>query len=111
MKMIMRCFTCEGRFSRLYQYHIRLLMHFTIVKPLNLPHYLYRSILKMIKKVQIKGKDHQSNLFHHDLVKVIFLHHLSEINMPWEEFTESASLLPTTNQPSSQGTPSPSPKP
>ncbi len=51
IKMIMRYFTCEGRFSRLYQYHIRLLMHFTTVKPLNLPHNLYRNLVKMTKKV------------------------------------------------------------
>ena len=31
MRLIMRYFTCEGRFSRLYSYHIRLLMHFTRV--------------------------------------------------------------------------------
>ena len=47
MKMIMKYFTREGRFSRLYQYHVRLLMHFTSVEALNLPHYLYRSMVKM----------------------------------------------------------------
>ena len=47
MMFIMKYFTCEGRFSRLYSYHIRLLMHFTRVKMLHLPYYLYRSIDKM----------------------------------------------------------------
>jgi len=28
MKAIMKYFTCEGRYSRVYSYHIRLLMHF-----------------------------------------------------------------------------------
>ena len=28
MKLIIKYFSCEGRFSRLYAYHIRLLMHF-----------------------------------------------------------------------------------
>ena len=31
MKLIMKYFSCEGRFSGLYAYHIRLLMHFTRV--------------------------------------------------------------------------------
>ena len=47
MRVIMKYFTCEGRFSRLYSYHIRLLMHFTRVKMIHLPYYLYMSIDKM----------------------------------------------------------------
>ena len=47
MLVIMKYFTCEGRYSRLYAYHVRLLMHFTGVKERNLPHYLYKSIEKM----------------------------------------------------------------
>ena len=41
MRVIMKYFTCEGRFSRLYSYHIRLLMHFTRIKMLYLSYYLY----------------------------------------------------------------------
>ena len=41
MKIIMRYFTCEGRFSKLYTYHIRLLMHFTRVRMLNIPYFLF----------------------------------------------------------------------
>jgi hypothetical protein len=29
LKIIQRYFTCEGRFNTLYQYHIRLMLHFT----------------------------------------------------------------------------------
>ena len=36
MRLIMRYFTYEGRFSRLYSYHIRLLMHFTWVRMMNI---------------------------------------------------------------------------
>ena len=37
MRIIMKYFTCEGRFSHLYSYHIRLLMHFTRVRMLHIP--------------------------------------------------------------------------
>ena len=37
MKVIMKYFTCEGRFDRFYAYHVRLLMHFTRNRKLNLP--------------------------------------------------------------------------
>ena len=65
----------------------------------------------MTEKVQIKGKDHQANLFHHGLVKVIVLDQLSQINLPWEAFMQSASLFPATSQPSIQSTPLEPPRP
>lgn len=54
MKIIMKYFTCEGRFRRLYQYHIRLLMHFTSMKPGNLPNYLFRILVKSLRRWNIK---------------------------------------------------------
>ena len=54
MKIIMKYFTCEGRFSRVYAYHIRLLMHFTRTQLLNLPFFLYKSIEKQASTVQKK---------------------------------------------------------
>jgi len=47
MKIIMKYFTCKSRFSRLYTYHIRLLMHFTRVRMLNIRYFLFRNIEKM----------------------------------------------------------------
>ena len=37
MKVIMNYFTYEGLCSRLYSYHVRLLMHFTRLNMLNFP--------------------------------------------------------------------------
>lgn len=54
MKIIMNYFTCEGKFSKLYTYHIRLLMHFTRVRMLNLPYFLFRNIEKIAHFVQKK---------------------------------------------------------
>ena len=85
MKIIMKCFTCEGRFSRLYTYHIMLLMHFTRVRMLNNPYYLFRSIEKMDFIVQRKPYPQKmSKLYHYSLIKVIVIHHLSLLNIPWD---------------------------
>ena len=46
MLVIMKYFTCEGRYSRLYTYHVRL-MNFTGVKVLKFPYYIYMSMEKM----------------------------------------------------------------
>ena len=110
MKMIMKYFTCEGRFSRLYQYHVRLLMHFTGVKALNLPHYLYRSMVKMTDKVHRKREDHHASMFHHGLVKILVCHHLAEVIFSWDGFMHLASLLPTPTLSSTHFTPLTSPR-
>ena len=54
MKIIMKYFTCEGRFSRLYTYHIRILMHFTRVRMMNIPYFMCQNIEKMTTLVQHK---------------------------------------------------------
>ena len=75
MKIIMKYFTCEGRFFRLYSYHIRLLMHFTRVRMLHLPYYIFRSIDKMTYIVQKRDPNHQmQSLFHHALIKMVVMH-------------------------------------
>ena len=47
MRLIMKYFSCEGRFSCLYAYHIRLLMHFTRVRMMSLPFFIYGNIERM----------------------------------------------------------------
>ena len=87
MKIIMRYFTCEGRFSRLHSYHVQLLVHFTRVRMLNIPYYLYKSIEKMAFIAQKRDYDHQmQSVFHHSLIKMIITHHLDMLNIPWDTF-------------------------
>jgi len=81
MKMFMKYFTCEGRFPRLYQDHVRLLIHFISVKVLNLPYYLYKSMVNMAKKVHMLGKDHHASLFLLGLVNILVFHQLVQINL------------------------------
>lgn len=87
MKIIMKYFTCEGIFSRLHTYHIRLLMHFTRVRMLKIPYFLFRNIEKMAYIVQKNPYPQQMNsLYHHSLIKMVVLHHLNLVNISWETF-------------------------
>ena len=54
MKLIIQYFSCEGRYARLFAYHIRLLMHFTRVRMMNIPYFIYRNIERMVIFVQKK---------------------------------------------------------
>ena len=87
MKLIIIYFTCEGRYSRLYTYHIRLLMHFTRVRMINLPYFICWNIEKMTTLVQTKPPHQQySNIYHFALIKIVVLHQLSLLNVSWEDF-------------------------
>ena len=66
--------------------------------PLNMPHYFLRSLYKMSKRFKREKAD--SSLFHHELIKLIIVHHLSLSGNNWQAFlsrngfsnTESAQI-------------------
>ena len=86
LKVIHRYFTCESRFNMVYQYHIRLLMHFTVKEPLNLPFYLFISLGKMSDRVQVKSKQVDTNVFHYGLINMLVLEELKNTNSDWDAF-------------------------
>ena len=87
MKLIIKDFSCEGIFSRLYTYHVRLLMHFTRVRMMNLPYFISRNIEKMTTLVQRKPPHQQyNNIYHFSLIKIVVLHQLSLLNVSWDAF-------------------------
>jgi hypothetical protein len=112
LRVIQRYFTCEGRFNKVYMYHIRLLMHFTGKKALNLPYYLCRILGKMVDKVQAKSKQVEPSLFHFSLIKLLVLEELKKTNREWSYFLSTSGFcVETTSSPPSKGsTPSTSAK-
>jgi hypothetical protein len=52
--------------------------------PLNMPHYLLRSLYKMAKRFKREKAD--SSLFHHCLIKIIIVHHLRLSGDCWQAF-------------------------
>ena len=45
--LIQKYVTCEGRYSLIFLYHIRILMHLGNEKPMNMPYFLLQSLKKM----------------------------------------------------------------
>jgi hypothetical protein len=75
--------TCEGRYGLVFLYHLRLLMNF-IGYPLNMPHYFLHSLYNMSKRFKREKAD--SNLFHHGLITLTIVHHLSLHGDNWQAF-------------------------
>jgi hypothetical protein len=86
LRIIQRYFTCEGRFNTLYQYHIRLLLHFTGKMEMNIPYYLLRSIGKMSDRVQSKSKAVDTSIFHSGLIRMLVSEELGKKDISWEHF-------------------------
>jgi hypothetical protein len=92
LKIIQRYFTCEGRFNTLYQYHIRLLLHFIGKVEMNPPYYLLRSMGKIPYMIQAKSKDVDSILFHYGLIRMLVYEELSMKDISWENFVVTSHL-------------------
>jgi hypothetical protein len=103
LKIIQRYFTCEGRFNMLYQYHIRIFLHFTGKDEMNIPFYLLRSMGKMFDRVQAKFKVVDTSVFHSGLIRMLVMEELKKRNIPWEQFIISAHMqLEITSTPQSK---------
>jgi hypothetical protein len=103
LKIIQRYFTCEGRFNTLYQYHVRLLLHFTGKVEMNIPYYLLRSIGKMSDMIQAKYKDVDSSLFHSGLIRMLVFEELGKKDISWEHFVVTSHFkLDLASTPQSQ---------
>jgi hypothetical protein len=73
LKIIERYLTCEGRFNMLYQYHIRILLHFTGKDEMNIPFYLLRSMGKTSDRFQAKSKVVDTSVFHYGLIIMLVM--------------------------------------
>jgi hypothetical protein len=79
-------------FNMIYQYHIRLLLNFTRKDLMNIPFYLFRSMGKMVDRVQYKSKAMDTSVFHSGLIRMMVMEELKKTNIAWEQFIASANL-------------------
>ena len=78
--VIQKYFTCEGRFYMAYQYHFRLVLHFTGKHPVDIPFYLFKSLGKMVGKVKAKQEASSTFIFRHGLIKLLVVEELNKLN-------------------------------
>lgn len=62
-------------------------MYFTRVRMMNIPYFMFRNIEKMEFFVNKKPYAQQlTSIYHFSLTKIIVLHELNLLNMPWDFF-------------------------
>jgi len=94
MLVIMNYITCEGAYSLIQPYHVRLLMIFE-GHTLNLPYYLLKSLKKMSKAYQRTSSPR--SLFHHGLICILLKHQLVKHHISWNKFLSKIQLSDETH--------------
>ena len=84
-EILIRYVTCDGRYSHIHYYHLRLLMALKGSK-INLPFFLLQSLRKMAHTVQTTIGDIEQSLFHHGLLKILVQYQLYRLCRSWDEF-------------------------
>jgi hypothetical protein len=84
LKEIQVYITCEDRYGRVMIYQFKLMNHFIGMFPLNLPHYLQRSLAKMSHQVQDNPAKLHNRLFHNGLIKIIVMEELQKREKIWD---------------------------
>ena len=84
-EILIRYVTCDGCYSHIHYYHLRLLMALKGSK-INLPFFLLQSLRKMAHTVQTIVGDIEQSLFHHGLLKILFLYQLNRLGISLDEF-------------------------
>jgi hypothetical protein len=94
MLIIHRYITCEGIFSLVHLYHIRLLVNVNGDYPLNLPYFLLKSLSKMSKRIQSHPATTMNSLFHQGLIKTLVIFSLNEVQRSWDWLIQSLKPKP-----------------
>jgi hypothetical protein len=78
--------TFEGRYDKLMMYHFKLMDHFSGKTPINLPYFLYHSLIKVCNRIRARPLSIKSTLCHLGLIKLIILQELKQQGRSWEHF-------------------------
>jgi hypothetical protein len=92
MEVIRKYFTCEGRFDIIHSHHIRLLMHFTGRRPLNLPFFLHQSLREMADNARAEADQPKRKISHVSLIKLLMVEELRRLGNNWDSFLLAAGI-------------------
>ena len=93
MIAIKQYITCEGRYKRLYKFHLRFLLHLTGEQQMNLPFYLIKDLTKISTKIQKNPMAIDSSLAHHSLITMIVFNQVVKTGLSIRSFLNDAGFI------------------
>lgn len=73
-RFVRQYFTYEGRYVEVHMHHMRFLVHMAGLKPMNLPFFLHKSLVKMVTKAKQPDDINTRFVFHQGLIKILYDH-------------------------------------
>jgi len=84
--IIQKFLTCDRQYSIAHLYHVRLLQHIKGDGRINLPYFLYKSLVKMVETVKQENKPKATQVYHQGLIKILVEYQVKEKGLDWKEF-------------------------
>jgi hypothetical protein len=95
--------TCEGRYSIVFLYHIKILLHLKGQCTISLPYFLLQSLTKMSKTIQKQKGNEDKSLCHFGLIKILIESELQRRGITWEGFLISNKIKTKEDEQGKQG--------
>ena len=84
--VIQNFLTCDRGYSVAHLYHVRLLQHIKGEDRINLPYFLFKSLLRMIETVRHKHRPKATHIYHQGLIKILVEYQVKSRGIIWREF-------------------------
>lgn len=96
--IIQKFLTCDRGYSIAHLYHVRLLQHIKGEDRINLPYFLYRSLLKMIETVKHEHRPKAGQIYHQGLIKILVEYQVRSQGIAWREFMSKNQFIEHVNE-------------
>ena len=95
--------TCEGRYSIVYMYHIKILLHLKGQCTISLPYFILQSLTKISKTIQKQKGNEDRRLYHFGLIKILIEFELQKRGITWEGFLIANKIKTKEDEHEKQG--------
>ena len=84
--IIQKFLTCDRGYSVAHLYHVKLLQHIKGEDRINLPYFLYKSLLRMIETARHENRLKSGQMYHQGLIKILVEYQVRLQGIVWREF-------------------------
>jgi len=96
--VIQKFLTCDRGYIIAHLYHVRLLQHIKGEDKINLPYFLYKSLLKMIETVKLEHRPKPGQVYHQGLIKILVEYKVRTQGIVWGEFLSKNHFVEQVNE-------------
>lgn len=96
--VIQKFLICDRGYSVAHLYHVRLLQHMKGEDRINLPYFLFRSLLRIIETVRHEHRPKAGQIYHQRLIKILVEYQVKSQGIVWREFMSKNQFIKQINE-------------